>query len=182
MEQLFGVAALAHRGLPPCRGSVREVPLAFPAPHPHAFGLWASLRYLVQVDRLRTVFALAHGGHVDVEQHDTGRHSAAAAWEETAATDPGWNMVVRHLVCLCGNVSGSSCPSSLSKRMFYGKGKNKGGACRFGGSRLSGLQCRAALKNQSRSFCVKSEYISAERHTPTLSPFLTTQSLARQNW
>ena len=49
--QLFGVAALAHRGLPPCRGFVREVPLAFPAPHLHAFGLWASLRYLVQVDR-----------------------------------------------------------------------------------------------------------------------------------
>ena len=50
-NQLFGVAALAHRGLPPCRGFVREVPLAFPAPHLHAFGLWASLRYLVQVDR-----------------------------------------------------------------------------------------------------------------------------------
>ena len=51
LYQLFGVAALAHRGLPPCRGFVREVPLAFPAPHLHAFGLWASLRYLVQVDR-----------------------------------------------------------------------------------------------------------------------------------
>ena len=37
--QLFGVAALAHRGLPPCRGFVREVPLAFPAPHLHALGL-----------------------------------------------------------------------------------------------------------------------------------------------
>ena len=49
--QLFGVAALAPRGLPPCRGFVRDVPLAFPAPHLHAFGLWASMRYLVQVDR-----------------------------------------------------------------------------------------------------------------------------------
>ena len=51
LSQLFGVAALAPRGLPPCRGFVREVPLAFPAPHLHAFGLWASMRYLVQVDR-----------------------------------------------------------------------------------------------------------------------------------
>ena len=51
LYQLFGVAALAPRGLPPCRGFVREVPLAFPAPHLHAFGLWASMRYLVQVDR-----------------------------------------------------------------------------------------------------------------------------------
>ena len=32
-DQLFGVGALAHRGLPPVRGLVREVPLAFPAPH-----------------------------------------------------------------------------------------------------------------------------------------------------
>ena len=39
LYQLFGVAALAHRGLPPCRGFVREVPLAFPAPHLHALGL-----------------------------------------------------------------------------------------------------------------------------------------------
>ena len=39
LSQLFGVAALAHRGLPPCRGFVREVPLAFPAPHLHALGL-----------------------------------------------------------------------------------------------------------------------------------------------
>ena len=39
LHQLFGVAALAHRGLPPCRGFVREVPLAFPAPHLHALGL-----------------------------------------------------------------------------------------------------------------------------------------------
>ena len=31
--QLFGVGALAHRGLPPFRGFVREVPLAFPALH-----------------------------------------------------------------------------------------------------------------------------------------------------
>ena len=33
LYQLFGVGALAHRGLPPDRGFVREVPLAFPAPH-----------------------------------------------------------------------------------------------------------------------------------------------------
>ena len=33
LYQLFGVGALAHRGLPPVRGFVREVPLAFPAPH-----------------------------------------------------------------------------------------------------------------------------------------------------
>ena len=32
-DQLFGVGALAHRGLPPVRGFVREVPLAFPALH-----------------------------------------------------------------------------------------------------------------------------------------------------
>ena len=37
--QLFGVGALAHRGLPRVRGFVREVPLAFPAPHLHALGL-----------------------------------------------------------------------------------------------------------------------------------------------
>ena len=33
LYQLFGVGALAHRGLPSVRGFVREVPLAFPAPH-----------------------------------------------------------------------------------------------------------------------------------------------------
>ena len=33
LYQLFGVGALAHRGLPPVRGFVREVPLAFPALH-----------------------------------------------------------------------------------------------------------------------------------------------------
>ena len=33
LHQLFGVGALAHRGLPPVRGFVREVPQAFPAPH-----------------------------------------------------------------------------------------------------------------------------------------------------
>ena len=33
LDQLFGVGALAHRGLPPVRGFVRDVPLAFPAPH-----------------------------------------------------------------------------------------------------------------------------------------------------
>ena len=33
LYQLFGVGALAHRGLPPRSGFVREVPLAFPAPH-----------------------------------------------------------------------------------------------------------------------------------------------------
>ena len=33
LYQLFGVGALAHRGLPPVRGFVREVLLAFPAPH-----------------------------------------------------------------------------------------------------------------------------------------------------
>ena len=82
-----------------------------------------------------------------------------------------------------GKVSGSSCPSSLSKRMFYGKGQNKGGACRFGGSSLSGLQCRAALVEPKQKFlCQVRADISAERHTPTLSPFLTTRSLARQNW
>ena len=53
--QLFGVAALAPRGLPPCRGFVREVPLAFPAPHLLAFGLWASMRYLVQVAGARRI-------------------------------------------------------------------------------------------------------------------------------
>ena len=34
--QLFGVGALAHRGLPPVRGLVWKVSLAFPAPHPSA--------------------------------------------------------------------------------------------------------------------------------------------------
>ena len=33
LYQLFGVGALAHRGLPPVRGAGRDVPLAFPAPH-----------------------------------------------------------------------------------------------------------------------------------------------------
>ena len=33
LYQLFGVGALAHRGLLPDRVFVREVPLAFPAPH-----------------------------------------------------------------------------------------------------------------------------------------------------
>ena len=33
LYQLFGVGALAHRGLSPVRGFVREVPLAFPALH-----------------------------------------------------------------------------------------------------------------------------------------------------
>ena len=33
LYQLFGVGALAHRGLLPRSGFVREVPLAFPAPH-----------------------------------------------------------------------------------------------------------------------------------------------------
>ena len=33
LYQLFGVGALAHRGLLPVRGFLREVPLAFPAPH-----------------------------------------------------------------------------------------------------------------------------------------------------
>ena len=33
LYQLFGVGALAHRGLPPVRRFEREVPLAFPAPH-----------------------------------------------------------------------------------------------------------------------------------------------------
>ena len=33
LYQLFGVGAPAHRWLPPVRGFVREVPLAFPAPH-----------------------------------------------------------------------------------------------------------------------------------------------------
>ena len=34
LYQLFGVGALAHRGLPPLFGGfVRDVPLAFPAPH-----------------------------------------------------------------------------------------------------------------------------------------------------
>ena len=33
LYQLFGVGALAHRGLSPVRGFVREVPLAFSAPH-----------------------------------------------------------------------------------------------------------------------------------------------------
>ena len=33
LYQLFGVGALAHRGLPHVRGFVRDVPLAFPAPH-----------------------------------------------------------------------------------------------------------------------------------------------------
>ena len=33
LYQLFGVGALAHRGLLPVKGLVWEVPLAFPAPH-----------------------------------------------------------------------------------------------------------------------------------------------------
>ena len=33
LDQLFGVGALAHRGLLPVRGFVREKPLAFPALH-----------------------------------------------------------------------------------------------------------------------------------------------------
>ena len=36
LYKLFGVGALAHRGLPPGGGFVRDVPLAFPAPHPSA--------------------------------------------------------------------------------------------------------------------------------------------------
>ena len=33
LYQLFGVGALAHRGLPPVRGLVRAKPLAYPALH-----------------------------------------------------------------------------------------------------------------------------------------------------
>ena len=36
LYKLFGVGALAHRGLPPGGGFVRDVPLAFPAPHTSA--------------------------------------------------------------------------------------------------------------------------------------------------
>ena len=60
--------------------------------------------------------------------------------------------------------------------MFFGKSQNKGGAS-------SGLQCRAALiEPKQRFLCQVRADMSAERHTPTLLPFLTTRSLARQNW
>ena len=44
-------------GCPPCRRFVREVPLAFPAPHLHAFGQWASQRYPVQISVLAVLGA-----------------------------------------------------------------------------------------------------------------------------
>ena len=90
LYQLFGVGAIAHRGLLPVRGFVREVPLAFPAPHHSAReGCPGHCGTLAEA-------ALRHG----VEWHKGFRHSENADLAVAAAAGSAgdiWQMRPRVL-------------------------------------------------------------------------------------